>query len=180
MGDIDMHGQEQSSGYPSSYDDDVFSSDGLAGLAGLGALPDGYVGFATVTTNDPAPAGDLKIHAGPSASSPQIGGADKGSPVAVRGDMPAAPGWAYVENTSGPSFRNAQVKGYAALAYLSPLSDTPTPVPPVIPVPGLPNLPAPPPGDVPAEDSSTLFYVAAGAAAIVLGGAAYFLLRKRA
>lgn len=38
---------------------------------------------AVVTTNDPAPSGDLIIRSGPSMSSPQIGGAEKNGTVTV-------------------------------------------------------------------------------------------------
>lgn len=72
---------------------------------------------ARVTTNDPPPSGDLIIRSGPSASSPQIGGAEKDGVVFILGDagngfsqiswpggtrLPAADGFAHTSalNTS--------------------------------------------------------------------------------
>jgi LPXTG-motif cell wall-anchored protein len=184
---VDMQDLPEAWEYPSSYgsnDQDIFGSDGMAGF-GMGATDDGYVGNATVTTNDPAPAGDLKVHSAPNASAPQIGGADKGAVVEVVTEPGLPPGWGKVGTFA--SARNAAVVGYASLAYLTPIAGTGRDIPqPAVVVPGTPVVPVVPvvpgqpvaPGAPAAADDST-FYVALGAGALLLGAAAYFLLRKK-
>jgi hypothetical protein len=159
-------------GYPTSYDARIFNTAGMAGLGYLGGAPNGYVGNATVTTNDPPPAGDLKIHSAPSASSPQIGGADKDAIVEVVTEPGLPAGWGKVGTFGSP--RNPQVVGYAALAYLTPIKgqgqvEPATPGDP--PSPGVPNVPGLP--SVP-EPSSTLRYGLIGLAVLAAGGAAYY------
>jgi hypothetical protein len=170
-------------GYPSSYSDNVFPTNGLAGLvySGMSGAPDGYVGNATVTTSDPAPTGDLKIHSAPSSSSPQIGGADKDAIVEVVTEAGLPSGWGKVGTFGGG--RNPQVVGYAALAYLTPVAgqgqvEPATPAPSVSPV--VPNVPgvtpvAPSSPTAPAS-SSTFKYVAIGGGVLVAAGLAWWLL----
>jgi len=165
-------------GYPSSYQDDVFPTDGLGSL---GSVPDGYVGFATVATTDPPPSGDLKVHVSPDASSTQIGAADKDSVLAVRGDQSTVPGWALVQTSGGG--RNAQVTGYVSTAYLAPVVQPSQPAPAPLPPPA-PNTP---PNVTPGTDVdvtvdtglSTGVVVAIAAGAVVVGGAIYYLLGRK-
>ncbi len=131
--------------YTADYHMGALGALGLGGFGfGLGGLPDGWTGDATVTTSDPAPAGDLKVHSGPSASSPQIGGADKGSTVVVVEEPGLPAGWGKVGTIA--SERNPQVVGYASLAYLTAVPGTGRVIAPndpgVLPtLPGLPSVP---------------------------------------
>lgn len=89
-------------------------------------------GKATVTTNDPAPAGDLRIMGAPShaAGVPQVGGAEKSGSVDVitwnagtsaANNKPAKPGeestiWSYVRWSGGS--RLPAATGYVPQKYL--------------------------------------------------------------
>ena len=167
-------------GYPSSYGDNngFFTGGGMAGMfgySGMSGAPDGYVGNATVTTNDPPPAGDLKIHSAPSSSAPQIGGADKGAIVEVVTEAGLPSGWAKV-GTFG-SARNPQVVGYAALAYLTPIAGqgqvAPTPSGPApAPVPNVPGV-TPIAPSAPGT-SNALKYGAIALGAVVVGGIVWY------
>jgi hypothetical protein len=168
-------------GYPSSYSDNVFPTNGLGGLvySGMGGAPDGYVGNATVTTSDPAPSGDLKVHSAPSASAPQIGGADKDAIVEVVTEPGLPSGWGKVGTFA--SSRNPQVVGYASLAYLTPVAGQgqvePTPAGPA-PAPVVPGVTpvAPVSPSAPAPSSSTFKYVAIGGGVLVAAGLVWWLL----
>lgn len=170
------------SGYPSSYDGGgttLFTGGGMGALVPfLGAAPDGYVGNATVTTSDPAPSGDLKIHSGPSASAPQIGGADKDAIVEVVTEPGLPPGWAKV-GTFGSS-RNPQVTGYASLAYLTPIAgqgqvEPATPGAPAVVVPTVPGVtPVAPSAPSSGGSSNTMTYVILGLLGLGAAGAAYY------
>jgi hypothetical protein len=69
---------------------------------------------ARVTTNDPAPAGDLIVRSAPSATAPQIGGADKDAIVNVLRDLPGTE-FAEIETAGG---RWKAVKGFARKKFL--------------------------------------------------------------
>jgi hypothetical protein len=158
---------------------------GLSRFGSMGALDTDYEGFAVVTTSDPAPAGDLKIHSGPSSTSPQVGGADKGELVGVLpppdGSTPPD-GWVYLRwsgtrNTDGSAARNAAAEGYAASAYLVPVTAA-APVSPVLPTPTLPIGPSPNPNPKPAPSPaaagmSTAVKVAIAAALAAVGYGVY-------
>lgn len=85
-----------------------------AAAAGGGATPSAGQ-TATVTTNDPAPAGDLIIRSAASDSAPQIGGADKDGVVTVL-DPNAGAGYAEISWSGG---RNPAVQGFAHSAFLT-------------------------------------------------------------
>lgn len=68
---------------------------------------------AIVTTNDPAPAGDLIVRSQPNPSAPQIGGIDKNGVVTILRDVDTT--WAEVLWSGG---RNPRVQGFARKAYL--------------------------------------------------------------
>lgn len=69
---------------------------------------------ARVTTNDAPPAGDLIVRSAPSATAPQIGGADKGAIVNVLRDLPGTE-FAEIETAGG---RWKAVKGFARKKFL--------------------------------------------------------------
>jgi hypothetical protein len=162
----------------------VFSA---GGMGDLGDLNPSYEGFAVVTTADPAPSGDIKIHAQPDATSPQVGGADKGEIVGVvpapDGTTPPA-GWAYVKwsgtrNTDGSPARNPASEGYAASAYLVPVAQA-SPVPsPSDPLPPLPSPIGPSPRPSAQGDNTMLYAGVAVAAVVGLGALAYFMKKKK-
>jgi hypothetical protein len=68
---------------------------------------------AVVTTNDPAPAGDLIVRAQPNPTAPQIGGIDKNGVVTIIRDVDTT--WAEVLWSGG---RLPRVQGFARKAYL--------------------------------------------------------------
>jgi len=69
---------------------------------------------AIVTTNDPAPAGDLIVRSGPSMGSPQIGGAEKNGIVTVLDTSDTV--FARISWSGGP--RWPAVDGFAKKAFL--------------------------------------------------------------
>lgn len=76
---------------------------------------------ATVTTSDPAPAGDLNVYAGPS-NAKKIGGIDKNAVVEViTWNAGNAEGydWALVRSSGGKNYP-ASVQGYVHRKFLKP------------------------------------------------------------
>jgi hypothetical protein len=68
---------------------------------------------AVVTTNDPAPAGDLIVRSQPNPTATQIGGADKGGTVTIIREVDGT--WAEV---LWPGGRHPKVQGFVRKAYL--------------------------------------------------------------
>lgn len=107
------------------------------------SLPAGS--YAVVTTNDPAPSGDLIIRESPSATAPQVvntltgardGGAEKNGTVKVLNWNASADGvWAQIAWQGGS--RRGPATGYARKAYLKPSATAPA-------TPGVPTLPTAP------------------------------------
>ena len=76
---------------------------------------------ATVTTSDPPPSGDLIVRSGPSASSPQIGGAEKNGKVDVLTWNAGTSGgetWAKIRWAGGS--RWPRIEGYVKQRFLKP------------------------------------------------------------
>ncbi len=72
---------------------------------------------AIVTTNDPPPSGDLIIRSAPSASAPQIGGAEKNGTVTIlNGD--ASPDGLFAEIQWDGGSRHPASRGFARKAFL--------------------------------------------------------------
>ena len=97
------------------------------------AVPGGGGGLAmparraVVTTNDPAPDGDLRIRSGPGTSYDQIGGAEKGGTVGILGFSDDG-AWANVVWPGG--LRLSAASGWVAARFLV---EIPASVDPVVP-----------------------------------------------
>jgi len=87
-----------------------------AAAAAAPALPPVLQGnvMAVVTTNDPAPSGDLIIRSSPSASAPQIGGAEKNGTVIVLDSSDAT----FARIQWGGGSRLPAATGFARKAFL--------------------------------------------------------------
>jgi uncharacterized protein YgiM (DUF1202 family) len=85
--------------------------------------PTSLVAQGIVTTNDPAPSGDLIIRSGPSNSASQIGGAGKNTKVTILDWNASADGvWAKITGAGALQWPGAT--GYAKKAYIKLVSTT--------------------------------------------------------
>lgn len=170
------------------YYDQTLDPTSSEGMGGLGM----FVGdYGRVTTNDPAPAGDLRVRNGPGTEYQQIGGAEKGAVVEVLDGNAGADGsWAEIIFDGGQ--RWPAVQGYVKNTYLTPASGPQGPTPPapwvnppstpVMPdVPYLPQPPQPQPSPAApaaaAAKSNTVLYLALGAAGLAIVGGLYFAVK---
>lgn len=130
-----------------------------------------------VTTNDPAPEGDLFIRSGPGSSYAQVGAAEKGGVMTIL-DVSDDGAWYQVQWNGG--IRRPPAQGWASARFLT-LTDEPVqpgPSVPVVPgVPVAPSAPSPSPGPYTPASSSTgpsrALLVGGAVAALVAGW--YFL-----
>lgn len=180
------------------YDGDSGVPTGM-GFLGAVAATMGELGtgsYAVVNTNDPPPAGDLKVRSGAGTSYSQIGGVDKGGVVEIIDEANDDQGrfWAKVRWAGG---RWPAIEGWVA-GWLLKETNAPSPIAPnggglVIPtIPSLPGGATVDPGGVPGAPvqpgnlkpaSSTDAGMSTGAkvgivvGVLALGGLAYYALK---
>lgn len=163
-------------GFSTYYDATAEGSFATVGMGDLSSwLGAGGSKYATVSTNDPAPDGDLRIRSGPGTTFPQIGGAEKDGIVTV---LDVSDDGEWVQVAWGGGLRRPAATGWAASRFLLE-TDTPPNFGPPPPAPGPivfnPTPPAPGPVkpvvDKPEEGDTTktLLMVGAGVAVLAIG-----------